>query len=181
MVMQADVNAMFKLASAFGPDGIRFALDATEGAVRATVEAAKVQLKKSLTQGKIQSKTTTVSSRVSRSRSGVVGLIRARRPGGFLGPILLGENVPKHTMPARTSAQGPYVMMVGKNKRPKTYAKGPRKGQGPPVFISGKIEHPGYEGRDRMTAIERQGGRVLAQKIGRVALRLAQRLARARR
>ncbi len=45
MVLQANVQALFKLANSFGPAGIKFALDATEGAVRVATEAAAAKMR----------------------------------------------------------------------------------------------------------------------------------------
>lgn len=179
MVMQADVQGMFKLASAFGPDGIKFALDASEAAVKVATEAARAKLKTCLKSKWPRSKVANnIRTDVKASRKGIVGTVTVTHD--WIEVLMLGKNVPAHSFPSR-GAQGPYVMKVGKKGKPKTYKSGPNAGSGPPVFISGAMNHPGYKGVDCATPTEKQGERILVQKITRVATRLAQKLARSNR
>ncbi len=117
-----------------------------------------------------------METRVGKSRRGVLGIVRVEHP--WVDPLVLGKTVPPHTIPGGTRK----VLIVGKGgKEPKEWQTEGRKGEAGPVFISGKIDHPGYKGFDCATPTEKQGGRVLAQKISRVVVRLAQKIAKGQR
>jgi hypothetical protein len=171
MVVQVETRALFELAKAFGESGERFAVDvAVAGVVEAT-EAARLTMRDCL---KLRWPRSTISNEVSSTVGGtgesVIGIVTVRhavpdKMPNMLDTLVFGKDVPPHVFPARTKDQGPYVMTVGKGGKPKTYKSGRRKGQGPPVFISGRMFHPGYRGQDCGTPARVKGEKVMLTRI----------------
>ena len=174
---------LVKLSKNFGEQGAHAALDTTESAIDGSLLVVERKLKEMLKSkwpnANIDSSIMT-RRRVKKSTRGITGTLSVSHisKGGksWIEVLMLGKDVPPHTMPARRF--GPYKMEVGKKGRPKKYSTGPNKGKGPPVFISGAIDHPGYKGKDLATPLLKLGQKTLQRFLSKAIQALTKKLAK---
>lgn len=171
---ELDARGLFSLGRQFGSEGTRFTLDAIEAAVTsATATAAasaKTCLKTKWPKSSISRKVTTAVRLTSR---GVVGIMTIKHK--WVGPLALGERVPAHTIQGRPT----LAIKVNTKKEPNRLDEGALSPDRQRLFKP-KVSHPGYKGKDCVTAAQKLGTRKLDKLIQRAALRLAQKLSKGR-
>lgn len=177
MAYKVENKSLFELARAFGDEGAKFALDATERSVAEATLAAENQLGRCLQQAWPG---TTAADNIRRrtlvNPRGIFGVVTLTHDWWEV--IAGGKNVPAHQIrPKTTGPKAAMIIPVFTLKKPVRASHKLTDG-GRALRITGTVNHPGYKGKDCLTDAMRVGDRTLRQRMGRAALALARKLVR---